>query len=238
MNGGIDEGLRVQPGHTVIIDTLCHLVVGCKGYLQTVALHSRHNITGVQTHHIPHRHISCAEMVKYLNEDRVTLPVYLQELDLRKIIPPDHVGLIEIAPVCSVDLIKNLAVLRQRHRFKLEHISYEYHLNSSERSRVLPIETQGPVHRINQVTSYHRYLIYDDSIYMSYQRDLVRIEGSGLPWPKHSELESEEGMDGLATYIDGSKTCRSEHQEILRDLFLNLLKESGLTSTGLSREKE
>ena len=99
------------------------------------------------------------------------------------------------------------------HRRELIEVADEDHLNTAEPSlAVRSVETEKLLHTIKEVGPYHGNLIDDDGV--EFAIDVVF--GDPLNFMGcDARLESEEGMDGLAAYIEGGHAGGREDSHLL-----------------------
>ena len=114
-----------------------------------------------------------------------------------------------------------MSLLIRDNRSELLKVTDHQELNSAEWLCPVTKTPQDRIHRIQKVTSYHTYLIYDQDIYSLDNAPLLLAE-SELGLHLHSrnvwmKRQLEERMYGHATGIYGSYACRGhDHNPLAR----------------------
>ena len=124
------------------------------------------------------------------------------------------------------------------------HIANHKHLHTTKGTIPIAILPQHRVYGIKQISPYHRYLVNNNKVNGTDEPQLLPAEGITLAIAILSsgnlgtERQLKEGMNGNPLGINSGNTRRSHHNHTLRHFPTQFSKESGLTRSCLSRQKQ
>ena len=151
----------------------------------------------------------------------------------------------------GVETSQDLPLIHLHDRLQLKHIPHEQQLLAAKRHPgIAGKDPQDLVNAINQISTYHRYLINDDQLHLlqdlplllgifkeivdtAMLRAQVRIIRQHRP-----KRQFEKGMQGDTSCIDRCDARGCQHHVLLLRMLTDILKESRFSRPGLAREED
>ena len=133
-------------------------------------------------------------------------------------------------------------VFRSDDRRQLCQISYQQQLHTTKGQVVVTEASQYSINSIEQVSTYHRYLVNNQQIDRRYDLTFLttEVELTLHLGTRHIRREGqlEERMDGNAARINGSHTCWCHHDRAFARLLHHRPQERRLSRTSLTGQKD